>query len=360
MIPAEYYETIYLLVVLFMTMRLIPLYTAQVVCSPRDSHLSKSVAGFYLTVLIVVFIGFRPISNVFYDTVAVAGLYDAVSDGDPFAIMRMGDFNFIYTPLLVSCSMGGIPLEGFLLLISSIYFGCIFVACKKIFPNDTLLVFLAYLGAFSTFSYATNGIKAGSAASLFLVAVAYKDKLKVSIPFLVLSLGFHHAMIVPLVSFVIAFFIKKRKWFLYGWMACLIMAALHITVFMTFFAGSTDEHAAQYLQEGTNVSGFRPDFILYSAIPIFLGNHLINKYKIKSSYYDFLWSIYTIANSVFLLCTYGNFINRIAYLSWLLYPIVLLYPFLNIFWSPNQEKYLKYTVWGHLGFTLFMVFIYYA
>jgi hypothetical protein len=51
---------------------------------------------------------------------------------------------------------------------------------------------------------------------------------------------------------------------------------------------------------------------------------------------------------------------NVAYLSWFLYPIVLLYPFVNIYWSNRQYTYLKYVVWGHLGFTLFMTVIFYG
>ena len=107
-----------------------------------------------------------------------------------------------------------------------------------------------------------------------------------------------------------------------------------------------------------NVSGFRPDFILYSAVPIIIGYYLINTKKIKDKTYHFLWCVYTLTNCVFLLCTYGSFINRIAYLSWLMLPFVLLYPYTNINWSKQQNEYLRYIIWGHLGFSLFMFFIY--
>lgn len=108
------------------------------------------------------------------------------------------------------------------------------------------------------------------------------------------------------------------------------------------------------------VSGFRPDFIIYSAIPIFLGEYLVRKLQIDSEEYDFLWKVYVATNAVFLLCTYASYINRIAYLSWLMYPFVLVYPFLNEDLGEKQYSYLKYVVYGHLGFTLFMSFIYYA
>jgi hypothetical protein len=171
-------------------------------------------------------------------------------------------------------------------------------------------------------------------------------------------------MLAPIFAFIIPHFYKNPKVYLYGWFFCLLMAALHVTIFMRIFSGYTDDQGIGYLQAGAeyvekDVSGFRPDFYLYSAIPIFVGYYLIVMKRIKSDMYIFLWSVYTLTNAVFLLCTYGSYINRIAYLSWLMLPFVLLYPFVNVLWSNRQHEYLIYVVFGHLGFLLFMFFIYY-
>lgn len=273
--------------------------------------------------------------------------------------------NLIFDNLLAWMASERINIDFFFLLLAFIYFGCMLWACRRLYPRDTLLSFLMYLGAFSTYQFSVNGIKAGAAASLFLVALSYYNKNKIIVVlFLLLSLGFHHSMIVPIVAYIIAYFYKNPKYYLYGWLLCLLLAAAHITFFMNYFSGFTDEHGAGYLQTGTQnkslyVSGFRPDFILYSAVPILTGYYIINKKKIYSKIFVFLWCVYTLTNCVFLLCTYGTFINRIAYLSWLMLPFVLLYPFIYFKWSFHQHQYLMYVVFGHLGFTLFMNFIYY-
>lgn len=358
MIPASLYSTVYYLIVLLITMITVNKYTNSIVLNAQRTCVSQKGFAMILMLFMVLFIGLRPISGEYFvDMGGYNDNYNAIIQGSLEAINA---HNFIFDVLFVFLALSGVPIELFFLLMSSIYFGGIFFACKRIFPRDVLLSFLVYLAAFSTFSFGVNGLKAGTAASLFLVAVAYKDKKIISLLFLFLTLGFHHAMIVPIVAYVSAYIVRNRKVYFYFWILCLIMAALHITVFMSLFSGFTDEQGASYLQEGGNVSGFRPDFILYSAVPIFVGNYIMNKYRIESASYDFIWNIYTLVNSVFLMATYGNYINRIAYLSWLLYPIVLIYPFLNIVWSKQQDKYLKYAVWGHLGFTLFMMFIYYG
>lgn len=355
------YQYIYLLIVLLMTVNYFneyKKYGAHLRYGQRNVSLG---AGWIITIILVLFIGLRPISSAFSDTVQYAQTYQYFQN-QPFAFDWNVD-NKIFDNLFIGCSSFGIPISVFFTIIAFFYFFGIFQACKKIFPNAPMLSYVVYLGAFSTFSYGTNGIKAGAAASIFLVALSYKDNLKVCIPLLWVSLGFHHSMLVPIVAFVVAYFFKKPKWYLYGWLFCLLLAAAHITYFQSLFSGFTDEHGARYLVAGGKdaaVSGFRPDFILYSAIPIFIGYYLITKRYIQSEYYNFLWCTYTLTNCVFLLCTYGTFINRIAYLSWLMYPFILLYPFVNAYWSNRQSRYLRYVVYGHLGFTLFMDFIYYA
>lgn len=329
-----------------------------------DHNYSKKGFAFLLAILLTLFIGLRPVDQEYFvDMYSYDHSYYFSYYGANF-FFSWDTENFIFDNLFAW--MGSQKIESYVVffLISAVYYLCMLLACIKLFPKDTLLAFIVYLGAFSSFSFGTNGIKAGAAASLFLVALAYyKTNKIIPIFFLWLSLGFHHSMLAPVVAFIIAHFYKNPKAYLFAWFVCLLMAAIHVTFFMEFFSGFTDEHGASYLEEGTEhmirkVSGFRPDFILYSAIPIVIGYFLITTKKIESKTYHFLWCTYTLTNCVFLLCTYGSFINRIAYLSWLMLPFVLLYPFTNIKWSNRQNQYLKYVVFGHLGFTLFMFFIY--
>ena len=162
-----------------------------------------------------------------------------------------------------------------------------------------------------------------------------------------------------LAAFILTLFIKDSKYYFIGWLFCLFIAALHITYFQVLFAGFTDEQGAEYLLSKHN-SGFRIDFILYSVVPIWIGYLMKYKYKVESSMYTSILNLYLCTNGIWLLCMYSDFTNRISYLSWFIYPVLLLYPFVNIEWSSNQPRYLKYVVYGHLAFTLFMTFVYYA
>lgn len=262
----------------------------------------------------------------------------------------------------------------FYLLISFIYFGSIWYICRRMFPQHCLASFLVYLAAFSTYSYATNGIKAGAAASFFLMALALnenKSKLKLlSFVFLVISMGFHHSMRIPVAAFIICKIIKKPWIYTAFWVFCFIIAALHITFFQEFFVGLGeelgDEKVIGYLSIDEDLSdeisfnGFRLDFILYSVVPIIVGWIGVYGRKIESKGYHFLLNLYTLINAIWLLCIYANFTNRIAYLSWLMYPIVLVYPLLRENWGDDRYVVFKYVAYGHLLFTLFMAFVYYG
>ena len=68
---------------------------------------------------------------------------------------------------------------------------------------------------------------------------------------------------------------------------------------------------------------------------------------------------YTFTNSVWMLCMYAEYTNRIAYLSWFMYPFVLIYPLICENWGIQKYRTLLKIMMCHLGFTLFMQIIYY-
>lgn len=359
MIPAHLYQYTYLFVITVVSILCVLYYK-----SVDDLREKKSIfPAVLLLIFMIFFIGTRPISDVFVDMADYARIME-MRQGDEFEFDWNAE-NIIYDNFQAFWCSKKLPLGWYFFIFSVIYFSCIFIATRKLFRLNTLLVFLIYLGAFSTFSFGTNGVKAGAAASLFLVAVAYRKKIYISIPFLLLSLGFHHSMTLPIGAYIIAYLFKDRRCYLAFWIICLILAAFHVTYFQELLAGYTDERGASYLEivdpekkEITGATGFRLDFILYSAVPIFLGYYLSVKKELESKTFDFLWCLYVLGNGVWLLCTYASFTNRIAYLSWCIYPFVLAYPFVNFAWSDRQEVYLKRCVFMHLGFTIFMTTIY--
>lgn len=353
MIPAYLYQNIYLLIVSVLTLALVGY--------RKDLDTKENITGSsLLCIFLVFFIGFRPISGRYF-----VDMYNYASEWrfHKWHGFQWDTDNKIFDNLFNY--MGSLSPDPtfFFVLIAAIYFIFMFVACRKLFPSNTLITYLVCLAAFSTFSYGTNGIKAGAAASLFLMALAYRDKMWISILFLLLSWGFHHSMQLPVAAYLLTLVFKKKEWYFYGWLFCLLMAIGHITFFQGLFAGMTDESGSGYLTEGVDwggESGFRIDFVIYSAMPVLMGYYVKYKYELEDELYDIMLHMYLVCNGIWMLCMYAQFTNRIAYLSWFMYPILLVYPCYAID-DENHPLVLirKKVVLCHLCFTLFMVFVYY-
>lgn len=353
---ALYYQDIYLVIVLILTIIVCSQYNQNILSNPNRIRTSNGLFAAILALFMVLFIGFRPCHMVFYDMMVYDQQYTELLNKQFFFEWDTNNKFFDnWMPYMASI---GVPSQMMFVIYSLIYFGAMLWACRRLFPKDTLLAFLFCLGAFSTFSYGVNGIRAGMAGSIFLVALSYRDKLWLSIPLAIFTFGMHHSMALVIVPFFLVLFVKNPRYYFVLWIVSFFIAALHITYFQYLFAEFTDEHGASYLLSNEH-SGFRIDFIIYSVIPILFGFIFIRKKMIQSETYNLILSLYTLVNSMWLLCMYSSFTNRISYLSWFLYPIVLLYPFVNNVWSNNQSRYLKYVVYGHIGFTLFMHVVYY-
>ena len=173
MIPAEFYKYIYLI--------LITIITLFVVKQRNDLNLCEGIGkNVWFCVFLILFIGFRPHSPIFGDMMNYANWWRFSSWNGWDWNTENKIFDNIYG------FMGSVFPDAtpFFVLIAAIYFIAILIACRKLFPSNTFIVYLVYLAAFSTLSYATNGIKAGAAAALFLVALAYRDKIFISLLFL--------------------------------------------------------------------------------------------------------------------------------------------------------------------------------
>lgn len=363
MLPASFYHIIYLVLVTILTLGVFFRYQKYDGMREFKSH-SINLSCVLLTFSLIFFIGFRPVSILFADMVNYADWYSRLYEG-VFFNFDWDTENKLFDNLFRWWASQRLGYTSFFLFIASIYFGAAYLGIRKLFPNNQLAAFLVFLAAFSTFSYATNGIKAGAATSLFILAMGYRKNLKICIPLVLLSWGFHHSMIMVVAAFVMTLFIKNPKVYFGMWIFCFLMAAAHITTFAQFFSGFTTEHGAEYLlgeggSDGTR-GGFRIDFIIYSAAPVVVGWYALFKKKLQlSSLYKNLLNLYVCLNAIWMLCMYAEFTNRIAYLSWFIYPIVLIYPFLQEQWGKNRYKAFSLVMLGHLGFTLFMNIVYYG
>ena len=357
MISAEYYQLVYIIIVMLVGIPVIlryANYSIDRIDSEGNEPIGKSLL---FTVFIILFIGLRPNSPVFADG---PGYWAGILD-HRWETFSLEDVYYQFATKWLMSTLSSLeihPQIGFIVF-SVIMYGGAFIAMRKMFPRDTLLAMIMYCGAFGTFGGAVNGIKNGMACSMFLCALAYKENWKACLFFLAISFGFHHSMELSIAAFIVCLFYKNTKVYSYVWTVSLILAILHVTYFQTFFAGFTDEHGAGYLltNEDSWMTGLRLDFAAYSFAPIALGRWISNKKELQPSY-RFVFNVYLLMNSIWLLCMYASFTNRIAGLSWSLFPVIILMPLLNDKVADNQYKVLSWFVIGQLSFTLLMTILY--
>lgn len=352
------YEFIYLIVVTVILFQVLKNPAQRLNKRRRNAPISPLCT--VVIVLLVLFIGFRP-RPVGADTCQYMDVYSYFR-GMPFVYDDKTD-NPLFDNLMRYIGSSDLDISCLFIIMASIYFGCMYIACRKLFSDNQNIAFFSYLIAFSTFSYGVNGMKAGAAASIFLVALAYKDKLLLSILLALLSLGFHHSMIMVVYAYIIALFFRKTKWYFYGWLFSLIIAALHIGYFQTLFASYADDSGASYLignGRADYITGFRLDFILYSAIPVIIGYYVLFKWHLRNSMFEIWLRMYLLTNSIWMLCMYASFTNRIAYLSWFMLPIIILYPFYAMSEVPGRLMSGRKVAIGQAAFTLLIFFFYYG
>lgn len=363
MIAAEIYQSVYISVIALLTLFVGYKYTSYEANRVYSGERENIYPSLLLVTIMITFIGLRPISKAFTDMVGYA---EAMSTHIFEYVDVRWDNNYLFTPMMAYLSSHNASPQTPILVLAFINIFSTFIAIRKLFPKDTLIALLTVFGSFIYFATATNGIKAGCAMGLLLCAIAYRDKLLISLFFLYLSFGFHHSMQMAIGAYVVCYFVKNSKIYFFIWLFCLICAIGNVTYFQEWFGTMTDESGASYLltdMEDSNFGGrkgFRLDFVLYSSVPVILGWYALFKKNIKTESYSFILNMYLLLDAIWMLCMYAPYTNRIAEIPWGVLPIALIYPLLRERWGENQYGLARTLIYGNVAFTFFMNFVYYA
>lgn len=366
MIPVEYYTTVYYVLI---SVLLVVFFLPHLLVRPigEASLATKYFYPFLLLAIVILFIGLRdPLGNwkYFGDTSAYTRTFYLVQDGIKTDFTKDIGF-YIYMKLVSSFS----DVQWFYLLSAFIYVFLPYLAFKKWFKENAVYVLIAFIVSMSFWAFGINGVRNGIATSIFLFAFKYFDKKWVMYAIMILSVTFHKAMLLPLFAYLVsAFVLKTEKRALIFWVVSIPLSLLFRSLLENFteliFSSDSiiqDDRASTYFSEGAaqkyQVSGeFRIDFIIYSAVAIFIGYWAIVKKGFSNTLYKNLFRTYLVANGLWILLIYAPFTNRIAYLSWFLMPIILTTPFISDTIHKNKIK-LIYVIFGSLAFTLIMEFI---
>ncbi len=365
MIPASLYQAIYINLLFILTMRYVLSHqglTFKAIYQGRDNYL----AALILSIILILFLGLRPVSYHFGDTVNYAHTYTNLQYGITSYDPDASDWLFYWFMGKASKVMS---VNMFFLIVETGYIGCTLWACKRLMRNNVWVALLINLAAFSYYSYGINGIRNGLACSIMLVAFSYilgskSDKVKAAI-LCFCAYNIHHSMALPILMMVVSTFILPKfknslRLTIAFWILSIVLSLTIGDRLETFFADlGFDDRLNSYItgdeyDEQFSDTVFRWDFLLYGVMPIILGWHVVIRKQVSDNTYLMLLNTYILCNSVWVMLIRASFSNRFAYLSWFIYPMLLAYPLLKLPIWRRQGENLNWIMLANLGFTYFM------
>lgn len=358
-IPIRSYTEIYYQVLLVFTI-LTFVHTLKFSFKDASNQIFIQIAGFLLFTFVLLYMGTRPISGIFIDMTTYNQIFKSYASGEK----PRTDGDVLFHLFVKFCS-GIMTAKAFFFVCATLYVVPAYVVSKKWFKTYWFYAFLMLVGSFSFWAYGTNGIRNGIATSLFLMALS-ADKRVFQILWLILSVNFHAAMYLPAMGFVATWFYNQPKYFFYFWLASIPLSLAFGGFWESFFGGMVEDDRTAYFTEGNvnndnfSSTGFRWDFLVYSATGVFAGWYYLFKKEIEDPKYLQIFNVYLFANAFWILVIRANFSNRFAYLSWFLLALVICYPWLKYYFEQKQHYKLGLIIIAYFGFTYFMNVIVYG
>lgn len=339
-------------------------------------HNTSIVGLTLLCVFTAVYIGLRPIVwGAFADSYGYYHSFEYLK-GMPLsmelAYEMAKDGLFAYLEILCTRFT---TAKGWFIIIALCYYVSVLWAARRLFANNAYAAMLTFFVAFSTFSYATNGIRNGMACSLLLLAISFvvvpgKINLIKATIIGFIATQFHASATLPALCVLATVFLPKLRnirFAVYVWLGAFVAYFVVGNTVSSFFQNlGFDDRLGDYIADSeryatTAKSGFRIDFLIYSAMPIWMAWYSAVKHKTTDRTYNILASTYIYANAVWILLMNAAFSNRFAYLSWFMFPFVLIYPALKFdLWGTRQGSKTSTIIMLNCLFTVFMEFIYYG
>lgn len=345
-----------------------------------------------LTIVLIFYMGLRPISYLFGDTLNYA--YNYCNMPATTAVFSVDlDKEWLWSFIMNTCKASHLTVNTWFLIIEIGYLGFAFLGLRILLGENSWMAMLFFLSAFSTFSFGVNGIRNGCACSMTILAFAIAAnqnvaKLVIAGGVLILAFGIHRSISLPIMAFIAAsYFIKSPKMAIYFWIASIGLSLVAGGALINFFSGlgfddrmasyanSMDQDASQFSQ-----TGFRWDFLAYSAMPVWLTWYVTKKAEKERIMYgdtieeaetnitgagriadahsmrvfNILATTYILANSFWVMVIRAAFSNRFAYLSWFLYPVVIAYGVIRLHIWEDQDKKAGLILLAHAGFSIIM------
>lgn len=329
-----------------------------------ESSPSQPLAVF-LTFVVAFFLGLRQIAGDFGDTISYAHHYDLITK---YASVKFNTEWLWENLQFFSKRVLGFNIHEFFVLDDLLYFSGMLICSAILMRKNLWLAMLFFFTAFQTYSFGTNGLRNGLSCSLVLVAMsllATRTKQYVAAILMLMALFIHRSSMLPTSMAVLSlFYIKDTKSVLRLWYASIVLSLFAGPLFEQFFAslGFDDRMSSYTASSGSNdilYSGFRWDFLFYSAFPVWMIWYVTQYRKFRSPEYSIFANTYLLCNAFWILVIRASFSNRFAYLSWFLYPVVIAFPLMRMNLWKDQDRKTAIIFFFYTGFTFFMFFVYY-
>lgn len=363
-VPEQYYTTVF-----FWTMFALCLITSLYYqWSPGCNKLLKQNSAFLpllFTMVLIGYLGLRPVSYRFGDMPLYQHRWNMVEMIQPSIRFNLHT-EWFFDYVLISCKTLVNDVQFWFLIIELFYIGCQFWACKRLlWENVWLAIAFVYL-SFQFCTFGTNGIRNGMACGMMMLAISFFCDRKmrgyaIGAILFILAVGCHRSVMIPMAALMVSMFVVKDiKIAIYIWIGCVILSLVSGSFFQNFFAGlgidnrmSTYSSIAEDRASHFSHSGFRWDFLLYSAMPVWLAGYVRSKGIIDNTF-TLIANTYIIANSFWVLICRVAFSNRFAYLSWFMYALVIAYAVIRVPIWKDQDKIAGRILLAHSAFTMFM------
>ena len=330
-------------------------------------------AAFILSVIITLFFGLRPVSGSFIDTIMYSINFDRIT---PIYRPISLHTEWLWTNNTVFCKRMGFNVHEYFFIIAVGYIGGMFVFAWKQMRTNLWLMMLFFLIGFQSYNFGTNGIRNGMACSIELIAFAFlanADESKFSKYFsfflMFLTLGIHRSTMLPSVAALASYYyIRDTKLAIRFWLLSIALSLVAGPLVEQFFVSlGFDDRMEQYssvhmtedMASYFSQTGFRWDFLTYSAAPVAMIWYVTRYRHFTDKAYSIFANTYLLCNAFWIMVIRSTFSNRFAYLSWFIYPIVIAYPLLRMNLWKDQDRRTALIFFLYSGFSFFMFFVYY-
>lgn len=317
-----------------------------------------------LCILLTLWLGFRPpFAGVFGDTVNYAHGYVSMN-------LHRAELSFqsewLFNWISYFCKANDLDVSIYFTIIEFIYVFTALWAIYRFVPKNPLLGMIFVWGTLSYYTFSVNGLRNGMACHILLLATSYFFDSKY-VPAAILAIaGFsiHRSVLLPIAAILASrYFIRDSRLAVYIWLGSIVVSLIVGNYFVGFFTSlNFDDRMAGYSAGGSESafsrSGFRWDFLIYSAMPVLMGYIVLIKKHMRENWYRVLFNSYCLANAFWILIIRIEFSNRFAYLSWFLYPVVIAYPLIMMRVWPDQDKKTACILLAYVGFTVLMNTLY--